>query len=485
MAGAVCVNLPRRRLRRCLLDIGASPCVRSGRPGRATTDAAVTRATARALRPGQGYTRRRPRADGGIGRRARLRAWSGITGWRFESSSAHSEKPRSAGLFAFSGVRWCGVRPPARVARRGHPDKASFSAAAAACPRSRRPSPSGTRARGAYLAIARYERGLLPGGHRVQRTRRRPRVVGSPPQRACGLGSRPRPLRMIRQARQHPPTGDLTDSGSPSAGPRPHRPCSAPSRRRRSAASPLDGRECVAGRGRADMGAPTAAATCSTIAGAAAAPASCVVPAPRRWAAAPQRAGSPMRLPAAVLTPATAIENVAAASSRARRCGRRRVLAGTVRCIMRMSRVARAERARSHHEACMNPARALPLVQPCCIAGRRRRTRSKRRSALGEEPPTFPATARIASPIGIPPTNSFQRCAKHRGGEGRSDQRIGDRRSELALSEPALASPDPARPRLRGARFLHADPAAPPRPALLAQRLEAIEVPLPRSRCSR
>src|SRR3954454_2508639 len=51
----------------------------------------------------QGYTRRRPRADGGIGRRARLRAWSGITGWRFESSSAHLEKPRPAGLFAFSG----------------------------------------------------------------------------------------------------------------------------------------------------------------------------------------------------------------------------------------------------------------------------------------------------------------------------------------------------------------------------------------------
>src|SRR5687767_13124774 len=48
--------------------------------------------------PPQGYTRPRPRADGGIGRRARLRAWSGITGWRFESSSAHSEKPRSAGL---------------------------------------------------------------------------------------------------------------------------------------------------------------------------------------------------------------------------------------------------------------------------------------------------------------------------------------------------------------------------------------------------
>ena len=31
-----------------------------------------------------------PRADGGIGRRARLRAWSGITGWRFESFSAHT-----------------------------------------------------------------------------------------------------------------------------------------------------------------------------------------------------------------------------------------------------------------------------------------------------------------------------------------------------------------------------------------------------------
>src|SRR4029079_5265288 len=47
-----------------------------------------------------GYTRRRPRADGGIGRRARLRAWSGITGWRFESSSAHWERPRKQrGLF--------------------------------------------------------------------------------------------------------------------------------------------------------------------------------------------------------------------------------------------------------------------------------------------------------------------------------------------------------------------------------------------------
>src|SRR3712207_4423060 len=45
---------------------------------------------------------RPPRADGGIGRRARLRAWSGLTGWRFESSSAHLGKPRRPGLFAFS-----------------------------------------------------------------------------------------------------------------------------------------------------------------------------------------------------------------------------------------------------------------------------------------------------------------------------------------------------------------------------------------------
>src|SRR5215210_968634 len=51
----------------------------------------------------QGYTRHRPRADGGIGRRARLRAWSGITGWRFESSSAHRASPALAGLSSFSG----------------------------------------------------------------------------------------------------------------------------------------------------------------------------------------------------------------------------------------------------------------------------------------------------------------------------------------------------------------------------------------------
>ena len=51
----------------------------------------------------RGYTRPRPRADGGIGRRARLRAWSGITGWRFESSSAHSAKAPLCGAFSFSG----------------------------------------------------------------------------------------------------------------------------------------------------------------------------------------------------------------------------------------------------------------------------------------------------------------------------------------------------------------------------------------------
>ena len=44
-----------------------------------------------------------PRADGGIGRRARLRAWSGITGWRFESSSAHVRKPRKCGAFFVLG----------------------------------------------------------------------------------------------------------------------------------------------------------------------------------------------------------------------------------------------------------------------------------------------------------------------------------------------------------------------------------------------
>src|SRR5690242_14509655 len=65
----------------------------------------------------QGYTRR-SRADGGIGRRARLRAWSGLTGWRFESSSAHLERPRVAGLFAFEGRefrRWRDL-PPRRGA---------------------------------------------------------------------------------------------------------------------------------------------------------------------------------------------------------------------------------------------------------------------------------------------------------------------------------------------------------------------------------
>src|SRR3954471_7558343 len=65
-----------------------------------TSFISVERVFAQGIYPGgrtqpsafRGYTRRRPRADGGIGRRARLRAWSGITGWRFESSSAHQEK---------------------------------------------------------------------------------------------------------------------------------------------------------------------------------------------------------------------------------------------------------------------------------------------------------------------------------------------------------------------------------------------------------
>ena len=43
-------------------------------------------------------------ADGYDTRVTRLRAWSGITGWRFESSSAHERRPRLAGLLLFSGV---------------------------------------------------------------------------------------------------------------------------------------------------------------------------------------------------------------------------------------------------------------------------------------------------------------------------------------------------------------------------------------------
>src|SRR2546423_12398713 len=63
----------------------------------------------------------RPRADGGIGRRARLRAWSGITGWRFESSSAHhlclvgTKAPKMGALVVFDLFRFqrCLVQPPA------------------------------------------------------------------------------------------------------------------------------------------------------------------------------------------------------------------------------------------------------------------------------------------------------------------------------------------------------------------------------------
>src|SRR3954471_9283958 len=43
-----------------------------------------------------------PRAGGGIGRRARLRALWANSPWRFESSPAHDEKPAEHGLFASS-----------------------------------------------------------------------------------------------------------------------------------------------------------------------------------------------------------------------------------------------------------------------------------------------------------------------------------------------------------------------------------------------
>jgi hypothetical protein len=33
-----------------------------------------------------------------------LRAWSGITGWRFESSSAHYEGPAGGGAFVVLGL---------------------------------------------------------------------------------------------------------------------------------------------------------------------------------------------------------------------------------------------------------------------------------------------------------------------------------------------------------------------------------------------
>ena len=60
----------------------------------------------RADRPRRVYTRGRSRADGGIGRRARLRAWSGITGWRFESSSALEESRCQSRGFPFVRLAW-------------------------------------------------------------------------------------------------------------------------------------------------------------------------------------------------------------------------------------------------------------------------------------------------------------------------------------------------------------------------------------------
>ena len=38
-----------------------------------------------------------------------LRAWSGITGWRFESSSAHKEKARTGGPFLFPKMVFDGL----------------------------------------------------------------------------------------------------------------------------------------------------------------------------------------------------------------------------------------------------------------------------------------------------------------------------------------------------------------------------------------
>jgi hypothetical protein len=49
--------------------------------------------------------------DGYDRRDTRLRAWSGITGWRFESSSAHLKAPQT-GAFLFAG---CRLRRSARV----------------------------------------------------------------------------------------------------------------------------------------------------------------------------------------------------------------------------------------------------------------------------------------------------------------------------------------------------------------------------------
>jgi hypothetical protein len=44
-------------------------------------------------------------SDGSDTRVTRLRAWSGITGWRFESSSAHGKPPAQRGVPAPAGTR--------------------------------------------------------------------------------------------------------------------------------------------------------------------------------------------------------------------------------------------------------------------------------------------------------------------------------------------------------------------------------------------
>src|SRR4051794_20701187 len=84
----------------------------------------------------------RTRADGGIGRRARLRAWSGITGWRFESSSAHHAKAPHVGAFVVLGlVRSDGVGCPR--------DNATFTAR--------------SQARGCLIALGRCRRARCNG----------------------------------------------------------------------------------------------------------------------------------------------------------------------------------------------------------------------------------------------------------------------------------------------------------------------------------
>ena len=128
---------------------------------------------------GRGYTRRRPCADGGIGRRARLRAWSGITGWRFESSSAHLGKARSGGAFVV-------LTPSAPRPRHLRPIGSSTSSMPRGARRSRR-MPDHERARsnrpGERARQGRDRMGRRDGGAAAPPTREampsRPRASGA------------------------------------------------------------------------------------------------------------------------------------------------------------------------------------------------------------------------------------------------------------------------------------------------------------------